>query len=128
MALLSLYPQVETNLMSNRNVINLLLQLKDAEAHCKNYMKVKAQLVRYLLRNLLLQDSIFVDYFGESLVVLSWNKDPPTNPPPRRWVIRQVLDLEGRGFCMKRLTSTYQAKWDPQRFTRYIHEWDYLES
>ena len=71
MALLSLYPQVETNLMSNRNVTNLLLQLKGAEAHCKNYIKVKAQLVRYLLRNLLLQDSIFVDYFGESLVVLS---------------------------------------------------------
>ena len=33
MALLSLCPQTETNLMSNRNVIKLLLQLKSAKAH-----------------------------------------------------------------------------------------------
>ena len=39
MASLSLYPQSETNLMSNRKVIELLLQLKSAKAHGKNYKK-----------------------------------------------------------------------------------------
>ena len=51
MASLSLYPQFETNLMSNRNVIELLLQLKSAKAHGKNYIKVKAHLVWHLLHN-----------------------------------------------------------------------------
>ena len=51
MASLSLYPQFETNLMSNRKVIELLLQLKNAKTHGKNYMKVKQHLVRHLLRN-----------------------------------------------------------------------------
>ena len=54
MTSLSLYPQFETNLMSNRNVIELLLQLKSAKAHGKNYRKVKAHLVRHLLHNRLL--------------------------------------------------------------------------
>ena len=54
MALLSLFPQTETNLMSNRNVIELLLQLKSAKAHGKNYIRVKAHLLRHLLRNRLL--------------------------------------------------------------------------
>ena len=39
MASLSLYPKFETNLLSNRNVIELLLQLKSAKAHGKNYME-----------------------------------------------------------------------------------------
>ena len=51
MASPSLYPQFETNLMSNRKVIELLLQLKSAKAHGKNYMKVKPHLVRHLLHN-----------------------------------------------------------------------------
>ena len=54
MASLSLYPQFETNLMSTRKVIELLLQLKSAKAHGKNYIKVKPHLVRHLLRNCLL--------------------------------------------------------------------------
>ena len=54
MASLSLYPEFETNLMSDRNVIELLLQLMSAKAHGKNYMRVKAHLVRHLLRNRLL--------------------------------------------------------------------------
>ena len=53
MALLSLYPQFETNLMSNRKVIELRLQLKSAKDHGKNYIKVKPHLVRHLLRNCL---------------------------------------------------------------------------
>ena len=48
MASLNLYPQFETNLMSNRNVIELILQLKSAKAHDKNYIKVKPSLVRHL--------------------------------------------------------------------------------
>ena len=44
----------ESNLMSNRKVIELLLQLKSAKAHGKNDMKVKPHLVRHLLRNCLL--------------------------------------------------------------------------
>ena len=51
MASLSLYPQFETNLMSNREVVKLLLQLKSEKAHDKNYIKVKPHLVRHLLRN-----------------------------------------------------------------------------
>ena len=35
MASLSLCPQFESNLMSNRTVIELLLQLKNAKAHGK---------------------------------------------------------------------------------------------
>ena len=49
MASLSVYPQFETNLMSNRKVIELLLQLKSAKAHGKNYIKVNPHL-RHLLR------------------------------------------------------------------------------
>ena len=41
MASLSLSSQFETNFMSNRKVIELLLQLKSAKAHDKNYIKVK---------------------------------------------------------------------------------------
>ena len=48
MASLSLYSQFETNLMSNRKVIELLLQLKSAKAHGKNYIKVRPPLVRHL--------------------------------------------------------------------------------
>ena len=56
MASLSLYPQFETNLMSNRKVIiNRLLQLKSAKAYGKNYLKVKPHLVHHLLRNRLLE-------------------------------------------------------------------------
>ena len=51
MASLSSYPQLETNLMSNRKVIKLLLQLKSAKAHGKSYIKVKSHLVLHLQRN-----------------------------------------------------------------------------
>ena len=51
---LSFYPQFETNLMSHCNVIELLLQLKSAKTHGKNYIKVKVHLVLHLLRNRLL--------------------------------------------------------------------------
>ena len=54
MASLSLCPEVETNLMSNRKVIELFLQLKSAKAHGKNYIEVRPPLVRHLLRNCLL--------------------------------------------------------------------------
>ena len=54
MASLCLYPQYEINLMSNRKVIELSLQLKSAKAHGKNYIKVKPHLVRHLLRTCLL--------------------------------------------------------------------------
>ena len=55
MASLSPYPLFETNLMSIRNVIALLLQLKSAKADGKNCTKVRPPLVRHLLRNLLLR-------------------------------------------------------------------------
>ena len=55
MASLSLHPQFETNSMSNREVIELLLQLKRAKVHGKNYIKVKPHLVRHLLRNRLFE-------------------------------------------------------------------------
>ena len=47
-ASLSLYSQFETNLMSNRKFIELPLQLKNAKAHGKNYIKVRPPLVRHL--------------------------------------------------------------------------------
>ena len=40
--------------MLNREVIGLLLQLKSAKAHGKNYIRVKAHLALHLLRNRLL--------------------------------------------------------------------------
>ena len=49
MVSLSLCPQFETNLMSNREVIELFLQLKSTKAHGKNYIKVKPPLVSHLL-------------------------------------------------------------------------------
>ena len=58
MASLSFCPQFQTSLMSNRQVIELLLQLKSAKAHSKNYIKVKPHLVRHLLRNCLLQQKV----------------------------------------------------------------------
>ena len=48
MASLSLYSQFETNLMSNRKVIELLSQLKSAKNHGKNYIKVRPPLVRHV--------------------------------------------------------------------------------
>ena len=54
MASLSLCPQFETNLMSNREVVELFLQLKSTKAHGKNYIKVKPPLARHLLRKRLL--------------------------------------------------------------------------
>ena len=61
MASLSLYRQFKTSLMSNRKVIELLLQLKSAKDHGKNYTTVKPHLVRHLLRN-----GLFVEDFPPS--------------------------------------------------------------
>ena len=58
MASLSLYRHSETNLMSNRKVIELLLQLTSANAHGKNNIKLKPHLVRHLLRNRLLNENL----------------------------------------------------------------------
>ena len=63
MASLSLCSQFETNLMSNRKVIQLLLQLKSAKAHDKNYIKVKPHLARHLMRNCLLVKHNRSDHF-----------------------------------------------------------------
>ena len=57
MVSLSVYPQFQTYLMSNSKVIELLLQLKSAKVHGKNYIKVKPHLVRHLLPNRLLDGS-----------------------------------------------------------------------
>ena len=56
MALSSLCPEFETNLMANNKVIELVLQLKSAKAYGKNCIKVKPHLVRHLLRNRLLKN------------------------------------------------------------------------
>ena len=53
MASLNPYLQFETNLVSNRKVIELLLQLQGAKAHGKKCIKVKPYLVRHLLRSCL---------------------------------------------------------------------------
>ena len=69
MASLSLCPQFGTNLMSNRKVLKLLLQLTSAKAHGKIYIKVKPYLVRHLLRDRLLQDvsiSQLLDFNSDS--------------------------------------------------------------
>ena len=61
MASLSLYSQFETNLMSNRKVIELLLQLKTAKTHGKNYIKVRLpwsaifRVIVYSISNLFLK-------------------------------------------------------------------------
>ena len=67
MALPSLCPEFETNLMSNRKVIELVLQLKSANAHGKN-IKVKPHLVRHLLCNRLFRP-LFEMYRGLTLCV-----------------------------------------------------------
>ena len=64
MASLSVYPQFETNLMSNCEVIELLLQFNSAKAHGKNYIKVRPSLVRHLQRN-----SLFFMSLGRNMNV-----------------------------------------------------------
>ena len=54
MASLSFYPHFEINLKPICNVNELILQLKSAKAHGKNYIKVEAHLVCHLLRDRLL--------------------------------------------------------------------------
>ena len=49
MATLNLCPQFETNLTSHRKVIEVLVQLKSANAHGKNYINVAPLLVCHLL-------------------------------------------------------------------------------
>ena len=63
MASQSLYPQFETNLMSNRDVIELILQLKSAKVHGKNHINVKPHLVRHLLRNFLLPNFAYFEQY-----------------------------------------------------------------
>ena len=58
MASPSLYPEFETNLMSNCKVIELLLQLKSAKAHGKNYIKPDLPWSAILRNYLLSQQSI----------------------------------------------------------------------
>ena len=67
MASLSLCPQFETSLMLNRKAIELLLQLKSAKTHGKNYIKVKPHLVRHLLRNCLFWLSAMVPQLSKCL-------------------------------------------------------------
>ena len=66
MALLSLCPQFETDLISNREVIELLLQLKSANAHGKNYIKVKQALVSHFLRIVYRRLAFVIHIFGLS--------------------------------------------------------------
>ena len=67
MVSLNFYTQFETNLMSDRKVVELFLQLKSAKSHGKNYIKVKPHLVRRLLRNYLLSIPITRVIRGECL-------------------------------------------------------------
>ena len=67
MASLSLYLQFKTNLMSNRKVIKLLLQLKNAKADGKSNIRVKVHLVCHLLPNRLLSDSCLTNTLWKAL-------------------------------------------------------------
>ena len=69
MASLSLYPQFESNLMSNRKVIELLLQLKSTKAHGKNYIKVKPHLVAIFCVIVYCQRSQISFYVSEEQVL-----------------------------------------------------------
>ena len=51
MASMNFYGQFETNLISNRKVNELLLQLKSAKDHGKNYITVNPHLVRHILHD-----------------------------------------------------------------------------
>ena len=106
MASLSLYPQSETNLMSNRKVIKLLLQLKSAKAHGKNYklllqlksakahgknyIRGKAHLVRHLLRNRLLEH--FGQFAIQFLFVL-FSTGLDSDPERFHWRERETLRM-----------------------------------
>ena len=75
MASMSLCPQFETNLMPNRNVIELPLQLKSGKDHGKNYIKVKPHLVCHLLRNSLFSLRKTVGKVSPILVTLTSRSD-----------------------------------------------------
>ena len=85
MASLSLCPQFETNLMSNRKVIELLLQLKSAKAHGKIYRKVKSDLFHHILRNRLLAFAFLI-----ASITLKWTSQIHS-------VIKAVLGMLARG-------------------------------
>ena len=70
MALPSLCPEFETNLMSNRKFIQLVLQLKSARARGINYIKVEPQMVRHLLRNRLLTQMSLRHKMSTKIVLL----------------------------------------------------------
>ena len=80
MASLSFYSQIETKLMSNCNVIELLLQLKSAKAHGKTYIKVKPHLVRNLLRNRLLSRCNKTELLSRPLTVFTFPGKRDTTP------------------------------------------------
>ena len=71
MASLSHYPQFETNLMSNRKVIELLLQLKSAKAHGKSYIKVKPHLVRHLCVIFYCKGYFFISTVGFLKIIMA---------------------------------------------------------
>ena len=73
MTSLSLYPQFETDLMSNHKAIEFLLQLKSPKANGKNYIKIKPHLVRCLLRNFLSPKSAMTLLFLPNDTVLAKN-------------------------------------------------------
>ena len=96
MASLSLYPQFETNLMSNRKVIEFLLQLKSTKTHGKNYIKVRPPLVRHLLRNRLLC-CLQISEFERSCVQLIASCEPAFSVSTKNM---QMPDKIIRGFLL----------------------------
>ena len=112
MASLNLYPQFETNLMSNRKVIELVLQLKSAKAHGKNYIKVKPHLVRYLLRNRLFKYaprclfdcSAYYNIFGKSEVLI---RVPALN---RSLTVLSIHHHSFSGSFVSKVPFTFQSK------------------
>ena len=91
MASLSLYPQFETNLMSNPKVIEFLLQLKSTKAHGKNYIKVKPHLVRHLLRNCLLCMFFYLFNLVYSRIPLKHKACSPEGPCKK---LQNVLNIK----------------------------------
>ena len=120
--------------MSKRKVTELLLQLKSAKAHGKNYIKVKPHLVRHILRNCVLHSALWIDLFCYLDINLHHEPNYYNNSRWRRLWIRWKVMFSKLSFS--KLTVSIlcylfisEINCPYSRITRAIHEiWLKLKS
>ena len=125
MAPLCLSAQFETNLMSNRKVIELLLQLKSTKVHRTNYIEVKPHLVHYLLRNRLLFTYVYslIHYRTTDTATVSKPRPLPLPSHPTKIFFGMGRQREGK----QRLRSRQGRQYAIQKI-KLLHNLSCLET